>query len=103
MLNDQKEKVETNLTGTLDEPDAMYGLLAESVEYPENREWIIFHMRPEATFRDGTPVTAEDVVFSFNVLVEKGLPALRVQFNDIQKAEALDEAAEERRPHHRHR
>ncbi|MAU46504.1 MAG: ABC transporter substrate-binding protein [Yangia sp.] len=79
------------LTGTLDEPDAMYGLLAESVEYPENREWIIFHMRPEATFRDGTPVTAEDVVFSFNVLVEKGLPALRVQFNDIQKAEALDE------------
>jgi microcin C transport system substrate-binding protein len=79
------------LTGTLDEPDAMYGLLAESVEYPENREWIIFHMRPEATFRDGTPVTAEDVVFSFNVLVEKGLPTLRVQFNDIQKAEALDE------------
>ena len=63
---------------------------AESVEYPESREWIIFHMRPEATFRDGTPVTAEDVVFSFNILVEKGLPSFRVQFNDIEKAEALD-------------
>ena len=49
------------LTGTLDEPDSMYGLVAESVEYPESREWIIFHMRPEATFRDGTPVTAEAV------------------------------------------
>lgn len=79
------------LTGTLDEPDSMYGLVAESVEYPESREWIIFHMRPEATFRDGTPVTAEDVVFSFNILVEKGLPSFRVQFNDIEKAEALDE------------
>ncbi|WP_417742224.1 extracellular solute-binding protein [Salipiger sp.] len=79
------------LTGTLDEPDSMYGLIAESVEYPESREWIIFHMRPEAEFRDGTPVTAEDVVFSFNTLVEKGLPSFRVQFNDIEKAEALDE------------
>lgn len=79
------------LTGTLDEPDSMYGLLASSVEYPESREWIIFHMRPEATFRDGSPVTAEDVVFSFNTLVEKGLPAFRVQFKDITGAEALDE------------
>lgn len=79
------------MTGTLDEPDAMYGLVAESVEYPENREWIVFNMRPEARFRDGTPVTAEDVVFSFNILVEKGLPSFRVQFKDILKAEALDE------------
>ena len=79
------------LTGTLDEPDAMYGLVAESVEYPENREWIVFNMRPEARFRDGTPVTAEDVVFSFNILVEDGLPSFRVQFKDILEAEALDE------------
>ncbi|EIE53108.1 peptide ABC transporter substrate-binding protein [Salipiger aestuarii] len=79
------------LTGTLDEPDSMYGLLASSVEYPESREWIVFHMRPEAKFRDGSPVTADDVVFSFNTLVEKGLPALRVQFKDITNAEALDD------------
>ncbi len=79
------------LTGTLDEPDSMYGLLASSVEYPESREWIIFHMRPEARFRDGAPVTAQDVVFSFNTLVENGLPAYRVQFKDITGAEALDD------------
>ncbi|MDO6585395.1 extracellular solute-binding protein [Salipiger sp. 1_MG-2023] len=78
------------LTGTLDEPDSMYGLLASSVEYPESREWIIFHMRPEATFRDGSPVTAQDVVFSFETLVDKGLPSFRVQFKDILGAEALD-------------
>src|SRR5210317_1167584 len=40
------------MTATLDEPDAMYGLVAHSVEYPESREWVIFHMRPEARFWD---------------------------------------------------
>ena len=79
------------LTGNLDEPDSMYGLVAESVEYPESREWITFHMRPEAMFRDGTPVTAEDVVFSFETLRDKGRPAFRVQFQDITGAEAIDE------------
>jgi len=42
------------LTSNLDEPDSYYGLLAERIEYPESREWVIFHMRPEARFRDGT-------------------------------------------------
>ncbi|KMK66768.1 extracellular solute-binding protein [Puniceibacterium sp. IMCC21224] len=79
------------LTGNLDEPASMYGLVAESLEYPENREWVIFHMRPEAMFRDGTPVTAEDVVFSFNVLIEKGRPSFRVSFKDFQNVEALDD------------
>ncbi len=60
---------ESLMSGTLDEPDAMYGLLAHSIEYPPGREWAIFHMRPEARFSDGTPVTAQDVVFSFNVLL----------------------------------
>ena len=79
------------LSGNLDEPDSMYGLLAESIEYPENREWVIFHMRPEARFRDGTPVTAEDVVFSYNVLIEKGQPSYRVSLKDFRTVEALDE------------
>ncbi len=81
---------ESLMTGTSDEPDSMYGLLAESIEYPENRQWAIFNMRPEARFSDGTPVTAEDVVFSFNILMEKGLPAYKVTFSDFEKVEALD-------------
>ena len=78
------------LTGNLDEPDSMYGLVAHTVEYPESREWVIFHMRPEATFRDGTPVTAEDVVFSYETLIEKGRPSFKVSLKDFQSVEALD-------------
>ncbi|MGA0827569.1 MAG: extracellular solute-binding protein [Gemmobacter sp.] len=82
---------ESLMSGTLDEPDAMYGLLAHSIEYPPGREWAIFHMRPEARFSDGTPVTAQDVVFSFNVLLEKGQPAYKVVLKDIASVEAIDD------------
>jgi microcin C transport system substrate-binding protein len=79
------------MIGSSDEPDAMYGLLAESVEYPADRSWVIFNLRPEARFWDGTPVTAADVVFTFNVLMEKGHPRYRVTFADFETVEALDE------------
>ena len=52
---------ESLMSGTADEPDSMYGLLAESIEYPESRQWAIFNLRPEAKFSDGSQVTAEDV------------------------------------------
>ena len=73
-----------------DDPDAMYGVLAESVEYPEDRQWVIFNMRPEARFSDGTEVTADDIVFTYNILLEKGIPSLRTVFFDIEGVEALD-------------
>ena len=50
-----------------------YCLLCESLEYPEDKAWVIFHMRPEARFSDGTPVTAHDVAFSHNLLLDQGL------------------------------
>ncbi|NOX73235.1 MAG: ABC transporter substrate-binding protein [Alphaproteobacteria bacterium] len=81
---------ESLMEGTLDEPDSMYGLVAESIEYPENRQWAIFNMRPEAKFSDGSPLTAEDVVFSFNILFEKGSPVFRVILSDIARVQALD-------------
>ncbi len=81
---------ESLMVGDADEPDAMYGLLAESIEYPEDRQWAIFNMRPEATFSDGSPVTAQDVVFSFNILIEKGRPSFAVTLADFEKVEALD-------------
>lgn len=69
-----------------------YGLLAHSVEYPPSKDWVIFHMRPEARFSDGTPVTAHDVVFTHNLFLEQGLPsyAEAVRFR-VTHAEALDD------------
>ena len=81
---------ESLMTGTADEVDSLYGLIAESIEYPENRQWAIFRLRPEAKFSDGSDVTAEDVVFSHEVLLEKGLPSLRAVYADIVSVEALD-------------
>ena len=78
------------LAGSADEPDAAYGLVAESLEYPPDRSWVIFNMRPEATFSDGHPITAEDVVFTWQVLLEKGAPSYQIILKDIESVEALD-------------
>jgi len=80
---------ESLMTGDADEPDALYGLVAKTIEYPESRQWAIFDMRPEAKFSDGSPITADDVVFSFNILLEKGLPTFKVSLSDFEKVEAL--------------
>ena len=62
-----------------DAPADVYGeyycLLCESLEYPPGKEWVIFHLRPEARFSDGTPLTAQDVVFTHNLFLEQGLPS----------------------------
>ncbi len=81
---------ESLMSGSADEPDSMYGLLAETIEYPENRQWVIFNMRPEARFSDGTEITAKDVVFSFNILYEKGRPVFKSLLRDVKSVEALD-------------
>nr|MBA3325250.1 ABC transporter substrate-binding protein [Paracoccaceae bacterium] len=81
---------DTLLVGSADEADAAYGLIAQSVEYPPDRAWAIFNMRPEATFSDGQPITAEDVVFTYEVLLEKGAPTYKISLQDIAGVEALD-------------
>ena len=82
---------DTLMVGSSDEPDAMYGLLAESIEYPADRQWAIFTLRPEARFWDGTPVTAEDVVFTYDILMSEGHPRYKVTFADFERVEALDD------------
>lgn len=82
---------ESLMVGTADEVEGIYGLLAESIEYPESKQWATFKLRPEAKFSDGSDIKASDVVFSHNILKEKGLPSLRALFKDIISVEALDE------------
>ena len=81
---------ESLLEGTADESDAVYGLVAESMEYPADRSHVVFNMRPRAQFSDGTPLTAADVVFSYETLRDKGLPSFRAVIQkQVESAEAL--------------
>src|SRR3546814_531358 len=73
------------------EPFSEYGRLAETVEMPEDRSWVAFNLRPEARWHDGRPVTAADVVWTFETLVEKGTPLWRYYYADVATAEATSE------------
>ena len=78
------------MTRALDEPDAVYGLIASAAEVAPDGKSVTFHLRPEAKFADGSPVTADDAVFSFTALKEKGHPNFSLSLRDVVKAEAID-------------
>jgi len=82
---------ETILTGVADEVGSSYCLLCTTMEYPADRSWVIFNLRPEARFSDGSPLTAEDVVFSYETFLAKGLTDFRTVFaQQVLSCEALD-------------
>ncbi|MDZ7754679.1 MAG: extracellular solute-binding protein [Gammaproteobacteria bacterium] len=81
---------ETLMVGSDDEAFSQYGLIAESVEVPEDRSWAIFNLREEARFHDGTPITAKDVVFSLDALKKDGHPFYRSYYKNVDGGEALD-------------
>ncbi len=70
-----------------DEPFALYGLLAESIEVGPNREWAEFTLRPEARFSDGAPVTVEDVMWSYETLGTLGHPRYRGAWDKVATME----------------
>ncbi len=79
-----------------DAPADVYGeyycLLCSRLEYPATKDWVIFHLRPEARFSDGTPLTADDVVFSHNLFLEQGLPSYAEAVRQrVISAEVIDE------------
>ena len=73
-----------------DEPFTLYGLLAQSIETDDARSFVTFHLDPKARFSDGTAVLAEDVLFSWALLRDKGRPNHRLYYVKVAKAEALD-------------
>lgn len=70
---------------SLDEPNTVYGLVAEKIEKAPDASWVRFYLRPKAKFNDGHPLTAEDVVFTFNILKEQGSPFYRQYYADIKQ------------------
>ncbi len=83
--------IETLLTSSADEPFTEYGLIAESVEYPQDRSWVVFNLRREARWHDGRPITADDVVWSFETLTSKGAPQYRFYYASVEQALKLGE------------
>lgn len=78
---------ETLMSRSYDEPFTLYGLLAESVETDANRTWVEFTLNPQAKFSDGSPVTVDDVLWSFQTLGEHGHPRYQTAWKKIAKSE----------------
>jgi len=78
--------VESLMGRSWDEPFTLYGLLAETIETPQDRSWVAFTLRPEARFSDGAPVTVEDVLWSMETLAAKGLPNFRTVWDRVARA-----------------
>ncbi len=79
---------ETLMKQPEDELSAMYGLIAETIEFPDDYSWAVFNLRPEARWHDGAPITADDVVFTFDLLTTKGHPFYRAYYANVETVEA---------------
>lgn len=74
-----------------DEPFTLYGAVAESLEVAPDRSWVIFYINSKARWHDGAPITAKDVVFSYNTLFEHGTPNQKMTYKKVEKVEILDD------------
>ncbi len=81
----------TLTTGSDDEAFSRYGYVAESIEMPKDRSWVAFTLRPEARFHDGSPITVEDVIWTFEQLKTRGHPFYRAYYRNVVKAEKIGE------------
>jgi microcin C transport system substrate-binding protein len=79
---------QTLMANTEDEAFSEYGLIAESMEMPEDRSWVAFNLRKIAKWNDGASITADDVVWSFNTLMTKGHPFYRAYYSSVKSAVA---------------
>jgi microcin C transport system substrate-binding protein len=82
--------VDSLMTRSVDEPFSLYGLIAEKVDLAPDFSSITYYINPAARFHDGTPITAEDVKFSYEMLKEQGLPRYRQFYGKIEKIEIID-------------
>ena len=79
------------LTSTADEIGTVYCFMCSSLEYPEDLSWVVFNLRPEVTFSDGSKLTAEDVSFSYKLFLTEGLVSFRAVLSKlVEKVEVLE-------------
>jgi microcin C transport system substrate-binding protein len=78
------------MESSADEMSTEYGMIASSADIPDDLSYVIYNLRPEARWHDGKPITADDVVWSFDTLKAKGRPIYRFYYANVSKAEALD-------------
>ncbi len=83
--------IESLMARGLDEPFTLYGLIAETIDVAEDGSSVTFHLNPKAHFSDGHPITADDVIFSLELLRDKGRPNHRTYFSKVAKSERLSE------------
>jgi microcin C transport system substrate-binding protein len=76
---------ETLTASSKDEPFSEYGLIAETIEIPADRAWVAYTLRDKARFHDGSPITVDDVMFSFEILKTKGHPFYRSYYNNVSE------------------
>ncbi|WP_119418549.1 extracellular solute-binding protein [Desertibaculum subflavum] len=76
----------TLMAAVEDEPDSLYGYVAEAVQRDPANRFVRFRLREAAQFHDGTPIRAEDVAFTFNLLISKGHPQYRIQMRGVAAA-----------------
>jgi peptide/nickel transport system substrate-binding protein len=81
---------QTLMTRSADEPFTLYGLIAQSIETNAARDFVVFHLDPRAKFSDGSPLTSQDVAFTFNLLKEKGRPQQRAALGLVKSVETPD-------------
>ena len=82
---------DTLMVSSEDEIEVFYGLIAETVEYSKNYDWIVFNLRAEARHQDGKPILADDVVFSFYKFFNEGVSQFKTYYEDVVSVEALDD------------
>lgn len=73
-----------------DEPASIYGLIAETIEYSEDKSWVVFNLRDSARFHDGHPITAYDVAFSYRLLIKDGHPRFRTDLQGVRRVDILN-------------
>ena len=83
--------IESLMARGYDEPFSLYGLLARTIETDDARSYVTFSLDPAARFSDGTPVTAADVIFSWQILRDHARPNYRTYYSKVARAEALDD------------